>query len=260
MHFYLERYPLQVNGAPFPPEASVAHYRQLKSWLGIERTVIVQPNAYGFDNSCTLEGVAELGLANARAVVVVKPDVDDAELARLTKAGARGLRFMTLPSGALQWDVMDGLVPRVRAHGWHPIVQLDGRDLPHREAQLKRIEGDYIIDHTGKFLEPVPVDHDAFRTLLRLIDSGNCYVKLSAPYETSKAGPPDFDDVGILAKTLVRAAPERMLWASNWPHPSAAPGQYPDDAGLLDLLLEWAPDEAVQRKILVDNPARLYGF
>jgi D-galactarolactone isomerase len=96
--------------------------------------------------------------------------------------------------------------------------------------------------------------------MLRLVERGNCYVKLSAPYETSKVGPPTYADVGALAKALVKAAPERMLWASNWPHVSVTRENYPDDANLLDLLLEWAPDDAVIHKILVDNPARLYGF
>jgi D-galactarolactone isomerase len=139
-------------------------------------------------------------------------------------------------------------------------VQFDGREFPERAAQLERVRGDYIVDHAGKFLEPVAPDHAAFRTLLRLVDRGNCYVKLSAPYEVSKTGPPAYADVGARARELVKAAPERMLWASNWPHPSAVGADYPVDSNLLDLLLEWAPDAADRQKILVDNPARLYGF
>jgi len=117
-----------------------------------------------------------------------------------------------------------------------------------------------VIDHVGKFLEPVPPDHDAFKSLLRLVDTGRCWVKLSAAYETSKRGAPHYEDVGELAKALVKAAPERMLWASNWPHPQEPRDAMPDDADLLDILLEWAPDDAVRRKILADNPAELYGF
>jgi D-galactarolactone isomerase len=260
MHFYIARYPKHPDGPPPPSDATVSDYKSIQRWLGIERVVVVQPNAYGDDNRCTLDAVTELGLDKARAVVVVKPDVSDSELDRLTSAGARAVRIFCLPGGHLKWDVMDGIIARVRPFGWHAIVQLDGREMPDREGQLRRIEGDYIIDHTGKFLEPVPPEHDAFKALLRLVERGNCYVKLSAPYETSKAGKPGYGDVGALAKALVKAAPERMLWASNWPHPSAQGEQYPDDAGLLDLLLEWAPDEADRRKILVDNPARLYGF
>jgi D-galactarolactone isomerase len=259
MHVYAARYPKHPAGPPLPPDATVSDYRHIMKWLGIERVVVVQPNAYGDDNRCIMDAVAELGPDKARAVVVVAPGTSDAELDRLTQAGARAVRIMCL-GGFLKWDVMHEVIARVRPFGWHPIVQFDGREFPAREAELKRIQGDYVIDHVGKFLEPVPTDHAAFKAMLRLVERGNCYVKLSAPYETSKAGPPGYADVGALAKALVKAAPERMLWASNWPHPSVSADKYPSDADLLDLLLEWAPGAADRQKILVDNPARLYGF
>jgi D-galactarolactone isomerase len=259
IHFYSAKYPKHPKGPPLPADATVEDYRQIQEWLGLERAIVVQPNAYGDDNRCTMEAVAALGTDRTRAVVVVAPDVSDDELDRLTQGGARGVRIMCL-GGLLQWDVMDEVIARVAPFGWHPIVQFDGCEFEQREAQLARIKGDYVIDHTGKFLEPVPVDSPAFRSMLRLVGRGNCYVKLSAPYETSKSGPPDYADVGTLAKALAKAAPERMLWASNWPHVSVTAETYPDDANLLDLLLAWAPDEGAIRKILVDNPARLYGF
>ncbi len=112
----------------------------------------------------------------------------------------------------------------------------------------------------GKFLAPVAPEHESWKALLRLLDTGRRWVKLSAPYETSKTGAKRYEDVGHLAKALVKHAPERMLWASNWPHPSAPRDAMPDDADLLDLLLEWAPDDATRRKILSNNPAELYRF
>ena len=124
---------------------------------------------------------------------------------------------------------------------------------------IVRLPGRLVIDHTGKFLEPVPPEHSAFKVLLDLIGSGRCWVKLSAPYETSRRGPPDYADVGALAKALIQAAPERMLWASNWPHPSVK-GEPPDDAMLLDMLGHWCEDEGTRHRILADNPAELYGF
>jgi D-galactarolactone isomerase len=138
-------------------------------------------------------------------------------------------------------------------------LQLDGRDLPERAAVLKRLPATLVIDHNGKFLEPVAPEHPAFRTLLGLLEGGDCWVKVSAPYETSREGPPLYGDVGALAKELIRATPERMVWASNWPHPTALDDP-PDDAVLLDLLLEWTGDEPLRRRILTDNPAALYGF
>ena len=257
MHIYDTRVASAPGGPALPGHFPVAAYREVQRQLGISRTVIVQPNAYVDDNRVTLDAIAELG-AGARGVAVVKPGVTDAELERLTRGGIRAIRFMTLPGGALKWDVMDELAARVQTFGWHSIVQLDGRTLPERAAQIRRLPGRFIIDHVGKFLEPVPPSDPAFRELLGLLDTGRCWVKLSAPYEVSKTGGPRYEDVGALAKALVRAAPQRMLWASNWPHPSVPKDQRPDDADLLDLLLEWAPDDATCRKILVDNPAALY--
>ncbi|MCX7230730.1 MAG: amidohydrolase family protein [Burkholderiales bacterium] len=167
---------------------------------------------------------------------------------------------MDLPGGFTKLAALHETAARVAPLGWHPIVQLDGRGLPQWEASLTRLKGPYVIDHVGKFLEPVAPGHEAFRTLLRLVARGNCWVKLSAAYETSRSGGPRYEDVGALAAALVREAPERMLWASNWPHPSARPDALPDDADQLDVLLEWAPREADRLRILVDDPAELYGF
>jgi D-galactarolactone isomerase len=259
IHFYDSRYN-PLPGTPLPPDASVADYRQVMGWLGVSRAVVVQPNAYGDDNRLTLDGVAALGADIARAVVVVKPGVAEAELDRLTKAGACGARIMALHGGTVGLDQMDAVAAQVHPFGWYMNVQLNGRDLPGHEAQLARLPGTFVIDHCGKFIDPVTPDDPAFHALLRLLDTGHCYVKISAPYETSKTGGPAYADVAVLAKALIRAAPDRMLWASNWPHAQAAKFGYPNDAGLLDLLLDWAPDETAIRKMLVDNPARLYGF
>lgn len=259
MHFYDDRFPMAPTALLKPPNATVAEYRALQQRLGLSRTVIVQPSTYGTDNRCTLEAMAALG-AGARGVAVVDTSVSDAEMERLTKAGMRGIRFHMLKGGALPWDILDTMAARVHEFGWHVQLQLDGRDLPEREAQIKRLPGTLVVDHVGKFLEPVPIDHAAFRVLTRLVDNGRTWVKLSAPYEVSKKGPPNYDDVGALAKALIKLAPDRMVWASNWPHPSVSKEQAPDDAVLLDTLLDWAPDDKTRNRILADNPAKLYGF
>jgi D-galactarolactone isomerase len=258
MHFYSRAYPA-LPGTLNPPDATVADYAQVQAWLGLERAIVVQPNAYGDDNRATMAGVAALG-DKARAVVVVKPGVTDEELDGLTKAGARGIRFMNLLGGTLTFAHMDEMAARVRPFGWSAIVQLDGRTLPEHAAQLRRLPMDYVIDHCGKFLEPVAPDHESFKTLLRLLETGRCWVKIAGAYEFSKSGGPAYEDVARLMRVLIKAAPERVIWGSNWPHALAEKIGYPNDAALLDLLLDWAPDEAVRRKILVENPARLYGF
>lgn len=258
IHIYDSRYPLPAGTPKPPPDATVTQYLSVMNWLGLDRCVVVQPNAYGDDNTCTMDAVASIGRDRARAVVVVKPGVPDAEMARLTHLGARGIRFMSLLGGTLAWNEMDEMGQRAHDHGWHAIVQLDGRLLPEHHAQIRRLPGRFIIDHIGKFLEPVRTTDPAFRVLLDLVDTGRCWVKIAAAYETSKTGAPGYEDVGALAKALIAHAPDRMIWASNWPHAQAHIVGYPDDANLLDLLLDWAPDPNLRRKILVDNPASLY--
>jgi D-galactarolactone isomerase len=258
MHFYSRAYPA-LPGTLNPPDATIEDYVQVKQWLGIDRTIVVQPNAYGDDNRATMAGVKALG-ANARGVVVVKPGVADKELERLTNNGARGIRFMNLLGGTLTFEHMNEMAARVRPFGWSAIVQLDGSTLPEHKTQLCRLPMDYVIDHCGKFLEPVAPDHEAFQTLLRLVDTGRCWVKISGAYEFSKSGGPNYEDVARLMRALIRHAPDRMIWGTNWPHALAEKVGYPNDAALLDLLLDWAPEEAVRRQILVDNPAKLYGF
>jgi D-galactarolactone isomerase len=258
MHFYDGERSAKA-GTPNPGRFTVPMYRDLQKKLGLDRVIVVQPNAYAYDNSVTLDAIKTIG-KNAKGVAVVKPDASDAELERLTEGGICAVRIMTLHGGTLGFDVMDEVMARVHPFGWHANIQLDGRELPKYEAQINRLPGKFVIDHTGKFLEPVALDHQAFKCLARLVDTGRCWVKLSAPYETSKTGAPNYEDVSQLARALVKQAPERMLWASNWPHPSVPKEQRPDDVVLLELLLDWAPDENTRRKVLVDNPAQLYGF
>ena len=258
MHFYDQKYPLAPTAASAPPEdGSVATYRGLQRRIGIGRTVVVQPTAYGKDNSCTLDGMAALG-KDARGVAVVDDQVSEAELRRLDDAGMRAARLHMLPGGAISWDIADAVVARVQSVGWHTQLQMDGRLLPDRERQVRDWPGRIVIDHIGRIADPVTVGNAAFRCLLRLVDTGRVWVKLSGPYLVSKSGPPRYDDVSELAKALVKAAPERMLWATNWPHPSEK--DPPDEADLLDLLLDWAPDAATRGKILADNPSELYRF
>jgi len=258
MHFYDASMPA-APGTFLPGNFTVADYRAVQKQLGLERVIVVQANAYADDNTVTIRSIKQIG-KNAKGIAVVKPDVQDGELDRLTQAGIVGVRIMTLHGGLLGFDVMDAVVARVHPFGWHANIQLDGRELPKVEAQIKKLPGKFVIDHTGKFLEPVGLDHPAFASLLRLVDTGRCWVKLSAPYETSKTGAPKYEDVSRLARALVKHAPERMLWASNWPHPSARKPAPPKDEDLLDLLADWAPDENVRKKILADNPSQLYRF
>ena len=191
----------------------------------------------------TLEFDESLG-KNAKGVAVVKPGIAEAELERLTKAGICAVRIMTLHGGMLGFDVMDAVMAQVHPFGWHANIQLDGRELPKYEAQIKRLPGKFVIDHTGKFLEPVHTDSRAVsfpaEPLWIPAAAGSSSRRPTRPRRPAR---PKYEDVGRLAKALVKKAPERMLWASNWPHPSVPKEQRPADEDLLDLLLDWAPDE-----------------
>lgn len=260
MHFYTDRYKGQPSGPPPPIPATIEHYLELQKWLGLEKVVIIQPNAYQFDNGCLLECLEELGPV-ARAIVAIKPDISDRELDRMHGLGVRGVRIMEFPGGAAGFDMLKPLMERVGHLGWHPIVQFNGRDILKWFDLLDGIEGPWVLDHVGKFIDPVAPDSPGFQAMLKLAAKPNCHPKLSAPYETSKVGAPGYDDVSRLARKLVEVAPDRCLWASNWPHVGVDMATaYPSDVDLLDVMADWAPDEAVRNAILAENPARLYGF
>lgn len=261
MHIYGDPavYPAAPD-SPFRPVpgGTIEGYMALRARLGLTRAVVVQPSAYGTDNRCTLMAVERLG-ADGRAVVVVDADVTDAELARLTAAGARGLRFFMLPGGVLGWEKLAPLAARIAPFGWHIQLQMDGRFLHEREAAILALPCPVVIDHNGKFLEPVGTEHPGFAALCRMLESGRVWVKTSGVYETSRSGPPGYDDVAALARALIGRFPERCVWATNWPHPSK-PGDPPDDAALVDLLADWCGTAERLERILVRNPATLYGF
>jgi D-galactarolactone isomerase len=258
MHIYTPGYALRPGAkAPSQP-ATLADYRKVRERLGLTRAVIVQPSAYGFDNSCTLAAMAELG-DDARGVAIVDPAAPDSELTRLDGLGMRGLRYHMMQGGPLGWDTVETMAPRVAPLGWHLQFQFEGSEFTAHAPRLAALPCDFVIDHIGRFTAPVALEDENVRALFRLVDSGRCWVKLSAPYHGSRSGPPHYADIGAIARALVALAPERMLWASNWPHPSLK-RDFPDEGALLDLICEWAPDEATREKILVTNPARLYRF
>ena len=256
VHIYDDKYALIPNAAVIPPHSPVSAYRKVQQALGLERAIIVQPTGYGFDNSCSLAALAELG-DSARGIALIAPEATDAEIEGLHRGGMRGVRYMML-GGALSWASLEPMAARLANFGWMINLQLDGRTLPEHEEVLKRLPCSLVIDHNGKFLEPVRLDHPSFQALLRVLDTGRAWIKLSAPYETSKTGAPAYDDVSLLARTLADKFPERCLWASNWPHPGRIP--VPSNEAMYDLLFSWTASDAARRKILIDNPKDLYAF
>lgn len=257
MHIFDERFTALPN-ALFR-SAPVAAYRDLAAVFGIDRMVVVQPSGYGFDNSCTLDALARLGSVS-RGVVVIPPDTPRAELDRLHALGVRGVRFMMALPGGLSWDSMAATADAVSPLGWHLNLQFDGHQLPERVALIQALPVDVVIDHYGAFHNGFNLGGPEVASLCRLLDTGKVWIKLASPYAygMSRIGPPGFADVGRLASMLVSNYPDRCLWGSNWPH--VAEKLMPCDDELLTMAREWIGDDAVFTRILVDNPARLYGF
>lgn len=261
IHIYDERFPPSGPTTRLVTNARVEQYRLLQKRIGTTRTVIVTPSAYATDNAVTLDGIAQLGLSNARGVAVVRPDITDAELKKMAEGGIRGIRFTLFdPKTAVtNFEMIEPLAKRVNDLGWHVQLHFRGDQIVEREDLLKRIVSPIVFDHMGRLPQPDGIKYPAFKIISRLIDKGRTWVKLSSIYQDSKVGPPTYADVTELARAYLKAAPERMVWASDWPHPTERDHK-PNDAVLFDLLSEWAPDPAIRKKILVDNPARLYGF
>ena len=255
-----ETFPFSPGNEGAFPQAPLEDYVEMARRIGIDRCVMTQTPAYEMDNGWVIAAMAEFG-PNARGTVTLDPEVELDDIEALDELGVRGACFHMLSGGWHEWQEVAEIAEKVAEFGWHVQVQMDGLKLPGRLPLLEALPTTVVIDHIGKFHSRVGIDHPSFKALLQLLEGGACYVKLSAPYESTWCAYPYLEDSGALAKELIRVAPDRMLWASNWPHlGKPAPADKPDDALMLDTLLHWTGDEAVRDRILRDNPARLYGF
>ena len=261
-HIYDARFPFSQPSAPLLPNARVMDYRLLQRRIGTTRNIVVTPAPYPAsfaDNGVTLDAVGQFG-GYARGVAIVSPAITDSELKALDDGGIRGIRFSLalLKNAAAVMDEIEPLSKRVNAFGWHVQFNVTADQIVQGEALWKRLATPIVFDHMGHMPQPAGIDHPAFKIIRRLIDNNKAWVKLSVTYDSSKIGPPSYADVNKVGQAYVKAASERMLWGSNWPHPNET--NKPDDALLLDLLAVWAPKESTRRRILVENPETLYGF
>jgi len=260
MHIYdAARFPPSRPASRMQSNASVAEYRLLQQRTGTSRVVIVTPAVYETNNRVTLDAIAQLG-AGARGVAVVHPTVTDAELKTLADGGVRGIRFTQFdPATATTTiEMIEPLSRRVADLGWHVQIHMRGDQIAAAEDLWLRLPSTMVFDHIGRLPQPAGVGHPAYGIIRRLIDKGRTWVKVSGAYLDTKVGPPTYADVTKVAQAFVKAAPERMVWGSDWPHPTEK--DKPDDAVLIDLLADWAPDAATRHRVLVTNPEQLYGF
>lgn len=256
MHIFDERFAL-IPGRP-SAVATVADYKLFQRRLGLSRTLIVAPSAYGTDNSCLVDALQAFGNA-ARGVASVDESVTDAELERLAGHGVCGIRLNFNRIATTTMDMLTKLAGRVARLDWHVQINMQADGIVENEATLAVLPCPLVIDHFGHLPQPGGEGHPAMQSMRRLLGKGQTWIKLSGAYLHSQAGPPSYADYAGQAAQLVRAAPERLVWGSDWPHVTTRGGK-PDGAVLFDLLVQWVPDPGTRRGVLVDNPRQLYGF
>jgi len=258
-----EKYPLLPDRIYTPAPVTVDDYRDLLAALGVERGVLVQPSFYGADNSALLEALAAAP-SMFRGVAVVSDSVSDQELERLHAAGVRGLRFnivdLSSGKGQLPIDRIRRLADRIKPFGWHVEMLMHVNEFPDLDREFDGFPVDVVFGHLGYVPTERGTGDAGFQALLRLLGSGRAWVKLTAPYRISPQAMPH-PDVVPFAHALLEAAPERLVWGSDWPHVKAQWSiPMPNDGDIVDLLSDWVPSEAARHRILVENPVRLYGF
>jgi predicted TIM-barrel fold metal-dependent hydrolase len=260
-HIYSSRFKVDPNATLRPGDASVADYRLLQKRIGTSRNVIVQPSTYGIYNDGLIEALSECG-PSARGVAVVNASVTDDELRRLDTARVRGVRFnLATAGGATSMEMLEPVAKRIAPMGWHVQFNMSAEMTLAAKDVLDRLPCQIVFDHLAHIPQPAGASHPAFAVVAELMQKGKAWVKLSGAYQDTEVGPPTYADTIPLAQAYVKAAPERLVWGSDWPHPSEQrKPTLPDDAVLFDLLAQWVPDEAVRNRILVDNPSKLYGF
>lgn len=259
MHIYDRRFP-HVPGTLRPvADARVVDYLAFRRRLGLERTVVVTPSAYGTDNRVTLEAVRELG-ASARAVAVVNAEVTDMQMRSLHAGGVRGARFNLVQVGATTPQMLAPVADRIAPYGWHVEVHVPPNGgLIALESLLSSLAVPVVLDHFAR-IPTTPLAYDRSLTVLRrMLERGRTWVKLSAPYHAARDMALPLTVYPELTRILARTAPERILWGSDWPHPSEA-AHPPDDATIFTMLRSWMNDDAAWSRILIENPATLYGF
>jgi predicted TIM-barrel fold metal-dependent hydrolase len=258
MHIYDgARFPPPRPQSRMQPNACVPDYQLFQQRVGTSRVIVVTPAAYFTDTEVTLDALAQFG-PQARGVAVVHPTITDAELKRMDRAGVRGIRFTQFDpnTATTTMEMIEPLARRVQAFGWHVQIHLRADQVVAAADMLLRLPGTIVFDHLGRLVPPEGLNHPAFGVLRRMLDNGRAWMKLSGAYFFG--APPDYAAAGDVARAYIELAPERMVWGSDWPHPTEK--DKPDDAVLFDLLSDWAPGEQTRHRILVDNPARLYGF
>jgi predicted TIM-barrel fold metal-dependent hydrolase len=259
-HFHVfgpyDRFPLSAGRTYDPPPALVPDYLAMAQRLGIQRMVVVQASVSGTDNAVTLDAVRRFGQHRARAVAVIDDRFTDAMLKQMHADGVRGVRFNLSSGNGTPVEQLEPIARRLATFGWHIQVYIDGETMAELAPTLARLPVPVVIDHCGGVKAGLGLEHPQFRALLKLLDSGNAWIKVCS-YRVSSTGQP-WSDPAPNVRAFVARYPERCVWGTDWPHPQMNPS--PEAGPLLDQFFEWVPDSAARHRVLVENPATLYGF
>jgi 2-pyrone-4,6-dicarboxylate lactonase len=251
------RYAYAADRFYTPPQVFLRDYLAMLDALGIERAVLVHSGVHGTDNAVVLDAIAQ-SQGRLRGIGLIREDMSDADFERLAAAGIRGFRANLVAKTGVQFDAARRLAVRVQRLGWHVQFLLDIESFPKLDRTLADFPTEVVIDHMGRPDPAAGVGAPGFQSLIRFLQGGRGWAKLSAPYRTSTQAPP-YADIMPFAQALVAAAPDRLVWGSDWPH-VMMDSVMPNDGDLCSLLAQWVPDAGLCKRILVDNPRRLYGF
>ena len=256
-----EKYPLSPNRGYTPWEASLDKLLEMHDAFGVERLVLTQPSVYGTDNSAMLDAIAQYPDRN-RGVVAVGPEVTDQELEEFHAQGIRGIRVNLVDKGGMPFASIKefcDFAERIKPFGWHLELLIHVHEFPELRDTLGKLPVDISVGHLGYMKTSEGINHPGFQDFLNLVRDGHCWVKLTGTYRITTCDRTPYLDVAPIAQALIEANQDRMLWGTDWPH-VATYGFMPNDADLLDHMLDWTTDRAIQQKIFVENPVNLYGF
>jgi len=264
VHVFELGYALSPGRGYNPPASTLADLKHLHATLGIERVVFTQPSVYGTDNSAILDAMAALNKetpSRARAVVALDMDITEEELATLDASGVRGVRLNFDNKGGMPIEMtqIPGLAERIRPFGWHIEFLFPGKDIVRLMPVFTALRVPMSIAHFAYQPASAGVAAAGFRALIELVRRGNTWIKISGANRVSATDLPPYDDVKPMAQALIEAAPERILWGTDWPHPNKYLAN-PNDGDLVDAFGDWVTDEAMRRRIMVDTPAAFYRF
>jgi predicted TIM-barrel fold metal-dependent hydrolase len=253
------KFPYAPDAPYWPPDAPFEALEGLHRKIGFERAVIVHASCHGADMRVTLDAIARSG-GRYRGTAIIDESYSEKDFQRMHEGGIRGVRFNFVQhlGGRPDMAFFDRTVARLAEMGWHLILHLDATDLVEFRKKLEAIRIPMVIDHMGRVKAADGLQQAPFRILLEFMQGENFWVKVCGAERVSSKGPP-FDDALPFARALIEAAPERVLWGTDWPHPNVGK-HMPNDGDLVDLFARMVPEPDLQRKILVDNPALLYGF